>query len=104
MCHLRILCFGDTGLALSTQVLGSIDGSGRIRLVDPQAPPDAPTPVDLELETVLGSMPNKTFRFSRTPLQSQPLILPEVIEMLWLCHAINRGLWPDCMHLVEPRG
>jgi phosphoribosylformylglycinamidine synthase len=66
--------------ALPAQVLGSIDGSGRIRLVDPQAPPGTPTPVDLELETVLGSMPNKTFRFSRTPLESQPLNLPEVID------------------------
>ena len=64
------------------QVLGSIDGSGRIRLVDPQAPPGTPTPVDLELETVLGSMPNKTFRFSRTPLESRPLNLPEVITAL----------------------
>lgn len=32
------------------QVLGEIDGSGRITLVDPTAPPEAPTPVDLDLE------------------------------------------------------
>ena len=63
------------------QVLGSIDGSGRIRLVDPEAPPGTPTPVDLDLETVLGSMPNKTFRFDRKPLDLRPLALPQV--RLW---------------------
>ena len=66
------------------QVLGSIDGSGRIRLVDPEAPPGTPTPVDLDLETVLGSMPNKTFRFDRKPLQSRPLDLPQVRAWLRL--------------------
>lgn len=34
------------------QVIGSISGSGRITLVDKNAPPDAPTPVDLDLELV----------------------------------------------------
>ena len=38
--------------ALYSQVLGEIDGSGRITLVDPTAPPEAPTPVDLDLEKV----------------------------------------------------
>ena len=33
-------------------MLGEIDGSGRITLVDPTAPPEAPTPVDLDLEKV----------------------------------------------------
>jgi phosphoribosylformylglycinamidine synthase len=39
-------------LVIGFQVLGEIDGSGRITLVDPTAPPDAPTPVDLDLEKV----------------------------------------------------
>lgn len=75
-------------------MLGSIDGSGRIRLVDPEAPPNTPTPVDLELETVLGSMPNKTFRFDRVPLQSRPLDLPEVTACLSLL-LNNANCWME---------
>lgn len=65
-------------IALLFQVLGSIDGSGKITLVDPTAAPDEPLPVDLDLELVLGSMPNKTFRFERTPFTPEPLSIPEV--------------------------
>ena len=32
------------------QVIGSISGSGRITLVDKEAPAGEPTPVDLDLE------------------------------------------------------
>lgn len=42
---------------VKTQVLGEIDGSGRIMLVDPTAPPEAPTPVDLDLEKVTKTPP-----------------------------------------------
>ena len=42
-------------------VLGSIDGSGRVKLVDPTAPPGSPVPEDLDLEKVLGDMPKKTY-------------------------------------------
>eukprot|EP00877_Chromochloris_zofingiensis_P007400 jgi/Chrzof1/2913/Cz12g03220.t1 len=58
------------------QVIGAIDGSGRITLVDKQAPPDTPAPVDLDLDKVLGKMPNKTFTFNRARPQLQPLTLP----------------------------
>jgi len=62
----------------SMQVLGSINGSGRITLRDPLAPPEEPIPVDLDLEKVLGKMPNKTFKFQRQPESpGQPLSLPE---------------------------
>jgi phosphoribosylformylglycinamidine synthase len=111
----------------SLQVIGAIDGSGRIKLVDKTAAPDVPTPVDLDLEKVrsgfgdrlcaaagpgglwaecsrqgpalvevpctgsgrgtqlhphplaqvLGKMPDKTFRFSRSDNPLQPLALPE---------------------------
>ena len=44
------------------QVIGTIDGSGRVVLVDREAPPGSPTPVDLDLDKVLGDMPNKTFK------------------------------------------
>ena len=46
----------------AAKVIGAIDGSGRVVLVDKDAPEGAPTPVDLDLEKVLGDMPNKTFR------------------------------------------
>ncbi|KAK2080291.1 hypothetical protein QBZ16_000144 [Prototheca wickerhamii] len=44
-------------------VIGAIDGSGRVRVVDPLAPAGGPTPVDLDFEAVLGDMPDKSFDF-----------------------------------------
>jgi len=58
------------------QVIGSIDGSGRVTLVDAQAPPDSPAPVDLDLDKVLGKMPDKDFKFKNFATQSGPLSLP----------------------------
>ena len=57
------------------QVIGAIDGSGRIRLVDRNAPGGAPA-VDLDLDQVLGKMPNKTFEFKRRISNLAPLELP----------------------------
>ncbi|KFM22797.1 putative phosphoribosylformylglycinamidine synthase, chloroplastic/mitochondrial [Auxenochlorella protothecoides] len=57
------------------QVIGTIDGSGRVRVVDRQAPAGAPTPVDLDLELVLGDMPDKAYAFSRSPAPAAPLDL-----------------------------
>lgn len=68
--------------------VGTISGDGRIVLVDdrerpvgrngsgdaPLAPP--PTPVDLELDWVLGKMPQKEFFLQRNPPLLQPLALP----------------------------
>lgn len=59
------------------QVIGTIDGSGRVRLVDKQAEPGTPTPVDLNLDQVLGKMPNKTFTFNTSTPVLEPLSLPE---------------------------
>lgn len=58
------------------QVIGTIDGCGRVVLEDKEAPPGAPTPVDLDLEKVLGDMPNKTFRFERREEVTKDLTLP----------------------------
>ncbi|KAK3280418.1 hypothetical protein CYMTET_11738 [Cymbomonas tetramitiformis] len=58
-------------------VLGSIDGSGRVTIFDSQAPPDTPPAEDLELEKVLGDLPNKTYTFARTESPNVPLELPE---------------------------
>ncbi|KAF0921008.1 hypothetical protein E2562_037987 [Oryza meyeriana var. granulata] len=71
---------------VSMAVIGKIDGSGKIVLIDSAAVEHAklnglppPTPVeDLELEKVLGDMPQKTFEFKRVSLASEPLdIAPE---------------------------
>lgn len=43
-------------------MIGTIDGCGRVILKDPEAPEGTPTPVDLDLERVLGDMPHKTFK------------------------------------------
>ena len=58
-------------------VLGSIDGSGRARLVDPTAPEGSPIPEDLDLEKVLGDMPKKTYDLKRMDLKPKALELPE---------------------------
>jgi hypothetical protein len=58
------------------QVIGSIDGSGRIRLVDSAAPSSALPAVDLDLEKVLGSMPSKTFSFDTLKRPLKALELP----------------------------
>jgi len=54
--------------------VGEITGDGRIILHDSV---DDATPVDLELEHVLGDMPQKTFEFTRRSPQLQPLRLPD---------------------------
>ncbi|KAG6520153.1 probable phosphoribosylformylglycinamidine synthase, chloroplastic/mitochondrial [Zingiber officinale] len=66
---------------VSMAVIGTINGSGRIVLVDSLAidhcktnglPP--PPPVEnLELEKVLGDMPQKIFEFKRVPTMVEPL-------------------------------
>ncbi len=58
------------------QVIGTIDGSGRVKLVDKNAPAGTPPAVDLDLEKVLGKMPDKTFEFKRTAGVLRPLQLP----------------------------
>ncbi|XP_058684509.1 phosphoribosylformylglycinamidine synthase isoform X4 [Poecile atricapillus] len=65
-------------------VVGTITGDGRIVLVDDLAAPvpeggsheGLPTPVNLELEWVLGKMPQKEFQLSLSPLPRRPLSLP----------------------------
>ncbi|KAI3458664.1 hypothetical protein Pfo_015327 [Paulownia fortunei] len=66
---------------LSMAVIGTISGEGRIVLVDSLAIekcsssglPTPPPAVDLELEKVLGDMPQKTFEFHRTFNAREPL-------------------------------
>jgi phosphoribosylformylglycinamidine synthase len=53
--------------------IGRITGDGRIVLHDET---DGSTPVDLDLEKVLGDMPQKKFRLDRVPAVLAPLKLP----------------------------
>uniref|UniRef100_A0A803N959 Phosphoribosylformylglycinamidine synthase n=1 Tax=Chenopodium quinoa TaxID=63459 RepID=A0A803N959_CHEQI len=66
---------------LSMAVIGTINGEGRVVLFDSAAiekcrldgvPPPLPA-VDLELEKVLGDMPQKTFEFQRVAHPQEPL-------------------------------
>lgn len=58
------------------QVIGAVSGDGRVVVRDSRAPPGSPFPVDLDLEHVLGDMPNKTFEFRRLTVSPRELQLP----------------------------
>lgn len=60
-----------------TQVIGTIDGSGKIVLKDKNQAPEDPVPVDLDLEKVLGDMPRKTYNFKRSQPQLAAHQLPQ---------------------------
>lgn len=75
---------------VSMAVIGTINGQGRVVLVDSTAIercksnglPAPPPAVDLELEKVLGDMPQKTFKFHRVNDAREPLdIAPGIIVM-----------------------
>ena len=69
------------------QVIGTIDGSGKIVLKDRNQAPEDPVPVDLDLEKVLGDMPRKTYNFTRSQPQLQPHQLPQG-------YPIQSASWP----------
>ncbi len=58
--------------------VGRVTGDGRIVLHDER---DSSTPVDLDLSTVLGAMPQKTFELTRIPPRTEPLALPEGLSV-----------------------
>ena len=57
---------------LPFSIIGDITGDGYIVLYDEL---DGSTPVNLNLEKVLGDMPQKTFNLERIPIKTQPLQL-----------------------------
>ncbi|MCL7968389.1 MAG: phosphoribosylformylglycinamidine synthase [marine benthic group bacterium] len=59
-------------------LVGRVTGDGRIVLHDER---DGSTPVDLELEDVLGDMPRKTFDLERMTPVIEPLDLPPDLEV-----------------------
>ncbi|PON57185.1 Phosphoribosylformylglycinamidine synthase [Parasponia andersonii] len=75
---------------VSMAVIGTINGQGRVVLVDSSAIekcqasglPKPPPAVDLELDKVLGDMPQKTFEFQRVNDAREPLdIAPGITVM-----------------------
>jgi phosphoribosylformylglycinamidine synthase len=58
--------------------VGRITGDGRVVLHDSI---DGSTPVDLELETVLGQMPRKVFELDRSVPKLEPLTLPDGLSV-----------------------
>jgi phosphoribosylformylglycinamidine synthase len=54
--------------------VGTVTGDGKVVLHDER---DGSTPVNLDLEAVLGSMPQKTFELRRVPPRLAPLRLPD---------------------------
>jgi phosphoribosylformylglycinamidine synthase len=63
---------------VQSAVIGEISGDGYIVLFDET---DNSTPVNLDLEKVLGDMPQKTFKLDRTTSDLKPLELPENITV-----------------------
>jgi len=59
-------------------IIGTVNSSGRVLLVDPLAPPGSPTPEDLELESVLGKLPQKRYELARQVRHAVPLRLGQV--------------------------
>jgi phosphoribosylformylglycinamidine synthase len=59
-------------------VIGKITGDGYAVLYDEK---DGSTPVNLDLEKVLGDMPQKTFTLDRIQADTEPLNLPEGITV-----------------------
>ncbi|MBA4349034.1 MAG: phosphoribosylformylglycinamidine synthase [Thermodesulfovibrio sp.] len=62
-------------------IIGEITGEGYIVLYDEQADSDIKIPVNLDLEKILGDMPQKTFNLERIPFKTLPLSLPEDISV-----------------------
>ena len=86
---LSIILLTNPLLPSSSQVIGTIDGSGRVKLVDKNAPPGTPPAVDLDLDKVLGKMPDKTYTFTRdSDNKLAPLVLPAGTEVMTALHRV----------------
>ncbi|KAJ9550402.1 hypothetical protein OSB04_014447 [Centaurea solstitialis] len=73
---------------VSMAVIGTISGEGFVRLIDSHAI-EKPPAVDLELEKVLGDMPQKTFEFQRIKDAQEPL---EIAPGITLMDSLKRVL------------
>lgn len=84
---LRAICERER---CNMQIIGTIDGSGRVTIVDERAKPSDPVPVDLDLEKVLGDMPAKTFKFDKFNPVRTPLELPAQETAMAALHRVLR--------------
>jgi len=63
---------------VNCEVLGEVDNSGKITLIDSEK---NNTPVELELEKILGKMPQKTFKFEHKQKYLDPVKIPEDLSL-----------------------
>jgi len=73
---------------LPMSVIGTIDGSGRVTLVDRLAPEGSLTPEDLDLDDVIGALPRKTYHLNTVEKQLIPVTLPTDSTPLDLLHKV----------------
>ncbi len=74
---------------VNCEILGEVTGDGRFIVHDEE---DDSTPVNLNLEKVLGNMPQKTFRDERIEPVLKPLRLPETLSMEEALSRVLRNL------------
>ncbi|KGO34863.1 phosphoribosylformylglycinamidine synthase [Desulfobulbus sp. Tol-SR] len=74
---------------VACEVLGEVTGDLRFVVHDAQ---DDTTPVDIELDVLLGNIPRKTFRDERRNPGLQPLALPEELTVVEALHRVLRLL------------
>jgi len=72
---------------VNCEVLGRVTGDLRFVLHDAH---DDSTPVDIELDVLLGDIPQKTFKDNRKNLAGQPVELPEGATVEGLLHDVLR--------------
>ena len=63
---------------VNCEILGEVTGDGRFVVHDEK---DDSTPVNLDLAKVLGNMPQKTFKDSRSEPRLKPLVLPDDLSV-----------------------
>ena len=74
---------------VNCEILGKVTGDGRFVVQDEK---DKSTPVNLNLEKVLGNMPQKTFRDERIKPLLKPLELPDPLSVEEVLSRVLRNL------------
>ncbi len=72
---------------VACEVLGEVTGDLRFIVHDSR---DNTTPVDLELNELLGNIPRKEFRDQRKPVAGKPLEIPESLDVRTALHNVLR--------------
>ena len=67
--------------------IGNVTGDGRVVVYDSR---DKTTPVDFDLEHVLGEMPQKPFELDRFPIRAEPLVLPRGLTVADALDRVSR--------------